>query len=46
MLIYATIIETTLDEEEVAMNDEDGELLGVVYDCAGSFFYAKPLGEQ
>ncbi len=33
-LIYATVIETILDNEEVAMNDEDGELLGVVHDCA------------
>ena len=33
-LIYETIIETIMDNEDVALSDEEGELLGVVHDCA------------
>ncbi len=33
-LIYETIIESILDNEEAALGDEEGELLGVVFDCA------------
>jgi len=33
-LIYETVIEAILDNEEIASSDEDGELLGVIYDCA------------
>ena len=33
-LIYMTIIETILDNENAALGDEEGELLRVVYDCA------------
>ncbi len=32
--IYATVIETILDNEEVAMGDEEGELLGLAHECA------------
>jgi len=34
--IYETIIETILVNEDVALGDEEGELLGVVFDCAES----------
>jgi uncharacterized Zn finger protein len=33
-LIYMTIIKTILDNENAAMDDEEGRLLGVSYDCA------------
>lgn len=33
-LIYMTIIEAILDNEDAAMGDEEGRLLGVSYDCA------------
>jgi len=33
-LIYETVIETILDNENAALGDEEGELLGVVYECA------------
>jgi len=33
-LIYETVIETILDNENAALGDQEGELLGVVYDCA------------
>jgi len=33
-LIYETIIESILNNEEAALGDEEGELLGVVFDCA------------
>jgi len=33
-LVYETIIETIMDNEDAALGDEEGELLGVVYDCA------------
>lgn len=33
-LIYMTIIETIMDNEDVSLGDEEGELLGVSYDCA------------
>jgi len=33
-LIYETVIETIMDNEDAALGDEEGELLGVVYDCA------------
>lgn len=33
-LIYTTVIETILDNEDAAMGDEEGRLLGVSYDCA------------
>ena len=32
-LIYEIIIESVMDNEEVVLGDEEGELLGVVYDC-------------
>lgn len=32
--IYETIIEAIMDNEELATSDEEGELLGVMYDCA------------
>lgn len=32
--IYIEIIETILDNENATLGDEEGELLGVVYDCA------------
>ena len=32
-LVYETIIETILENENAALGDEEGELLGVVYDC-------------
>ena len=35
-LIYETVIETIRDNEDVALGDEEGELLGVVFDCAES----------
>jgi hypothetical protein len=33
-LIYRTVIEVILDNENAAMGDEEGRLLGVSYDCA------------
>lgn len=33
-LIYETVIETILDNENAALGDQEGELLGVVYECA------------
>ena len=33
-LIYETIIETIMDNEDAALGDEEGELLRVLYDCA------------
>jgi len=33
-LIYMTVIEAILDNEDAAMGDEEGRLLGVSYDCA------------
>jgi uncharacterized Zn finger protein len=33
-LIYRTVIEAILDNENAALGDEEGELLGVVYECA------------
>jgi len=33
-LIYTTVIEAILDNENAAMGDEEGRLLGVSYDCA------------
>jgi uncharacterized Zn finger protein len=33
-MIYETTIEAVMDNEEVALGDEEGELLGVVHDCA------------
>lgn len=33
-LIYETIIEAILDNDNIATGDEEGELLGVIYDCA------------
>jgi hypothetical protein len=33
-LIYMTVIEAILDNENAAMGDEEGRLLGVSYDCA------------
>jgi uncharacterized Zn finger protein len=33
-LIYETIIEAILDNENAALEDEEGKLLGVVFDCA------------
>jgi len=35
-LIYESIVETILENEDAALGDEEGELLGVVYDCAES----------
>jgi uncharacterized Zn finger protein len=32
-LVYETIIETILENENAALGDEEGELLGVLYDC-------------
>jgi hypothetical protein len=32
-IIYEVIIETILDEEHIALDDEEGALLGVIYDC-------------
>lgn len=31
--IYQTVIETIMDHEDDAMGDEEGALLGVIYDC-------------
>jgi len=33
-LIYETIIESIIDNENEALGDEEGELLGVMFDCA------------
>ena len=33
-LIYLTVVEAILDNENAAMGDEEGRLLGVSYDCA------------
>ena len=33
-LIYETIIESIMDNEDVALGDEEGALLGVMFDCA------------
>lgn len=33
-IIYETIIETILENENAALGDEDGRLLGVVHECA------------
>lgn len=33
-LIYRTVIEAILDNENAALGDEEGQLLGVVYECA------------
>jgi uncharacterized Zn finger protein len=33
-VIYMTVIESIMDNEDAALGDEEGELLGVVYDCA------------
>jgi len=33
-LIYMTVVETILDNEDAAMGDEEGRLLGISYDCA------------
>jgi len=33
-LIYETVIETIMDNEDMALVDEEGELLGVSFDCA------------
>jgi uncharacterized Zn finger protein len=35
-VIYATVIETIFDNDEIAMEDEEGGLLGLVNDCAES----------
>ena len=32
--IYATVIETIFDNDDVAMGDEDGKLLGLAHECA------------
>ncbi len=32
-LVYEVIIEAILDEEDIALGDEEGALLGVIYDC-------------
>ncbi|MHB8778734.1 MAG: SWIM zinc finger family protein [Anaerolineales bacterium] len=32
--IYITIIESIMDNENAALGDEEGELLGVIYECA------------
>jgi uncharacterized Zn finger protein len=32
-LVYKTIVETILENENAALGDEEGELLGVVYEC-------------
>ena len=32
--IYATVIETIFDNDDVAMQDEEGELLGLAHECA------------
>jgi uncharacterized Zn finger protein len=32
-LVYETIVETILENENAALGDEEGELLGVVYEC-------------
>jgi uncharacterized Zn finger protein len=34
--IYATVIETIFDNDDIAMGDEDGGLLGLANDCAES----------
>jgi uncharacterized Zn finger protein len=33
-LIYMTVIESIMDNEDAALGDEEGELLGVSHDCA------------
>ena len=33
-LIYETVLETIMDNEDIALTDEEGELLGVSFDCA------------
>ena len=33
-LIYTTVLETILDNDDAALGDEEGKLLGVVYDCS------------
>jgi uncharacterized Zn finger protein len=40
--IYQTIIETIMDNEDVTMSDEEGELLGVAFDCAESLGNCLP----
>lgn len=32
-LVYETIVETILENENAALGDEEGQLLGVVYDA-------------
>jgi uncharacterized Zn finger protein len=32
-LVYETVVETILDNDNAALGDEEGELLGVVHDC-------------
>ncbi|HSM70839.1 MAG TPA: SWIM zinc finger family protein [Anaerolineales bacterium] len=41
-LIYMTVIEAILDNENAAMGDEEGRLLGVTYDCAESLGKCLP----
>ncbi len=41
-LIYITVIEAILDNENAAMGDEEGRLLGVSYDCAESLGNCLP----
>lgn len=40
--IYQTVIETIRDNEDVVMSDEEGELLGVAFDCAESLGNCLP----
>lgn len=42
-LIYMTIIETILNNENAALGDEEGRLLGVSYDCAEALGNCLPL---
>ena len=46
--IYETVIEITMVNEDVALTDEDGELLGVVFDCAESLgeYLSKITGSK
>lgn len=41
-LIYETIIETILENADAALGDEDGRLLGVMYECAESLGNCLP----
>ena len=42
-LIYETVIESIMDNEDAALGDEEGELLGVVYDCSEALGKCLPL---